>query len=225
MKADRIPRFFWCLLLLATASAQITSSAPQGNAPGAPAQPSVEIGMGQLLAQVEQAAQAAALDLAKLRIEKWKTDGGTKQQLEQNSGSLQRNLTAALPAIVTQVRSNPDSFASAFKLYRNLQALYDVFVPLAQAAEMFASRSEFQALNTDLGSLDSARRSLGEYLERMALMRDSEMARLRSQMRQAQAAANAAPPKKIVVDENEPAKKPARKKKPVPKPPEGAQKQ
>jgi hypothetical protein len=43
--------------------------------------------------------------------------------------------------------------------------------------------------------------------------------RLRTDLKTAQAAIPAAPPKKIVVDDNEPAKKPAVKKKPVAKKP------
>ena len=47
------------------------------------------------------------VDLARLRFEKWKTDGNTKRQAEANAESVQRNLTAALPTIVQQVRANP----------------------------------------------------------------------------------------------------------------------
>ena len=43
-------------------------------------------------------------DLAKTRIETWKTDGSTKRQTQGNVDSIQRNLQSALPEIVTQVR-------------------------------------------------------------------------------------------------------------------------
>jgi hypothetical protein len=45
-----------------------------------------------MLSQLEQASQATQLDLAKLRIEKWKVDSGSKRQTQGNVESVQRNL-------------------------------------------------------------------------------------------------------------------------------------
>jgi hypothetical protein len=130
---------------------------------------------------------------------------------------VQRNLTAALPAIVQQVRANPGSVGVTFKLYRNLNALYDVMSSLTESAGAFGSNEEYRALSSDTASLDHLRRSLAERVEAMATYRDNEVAQLQERARLAAAAAAAAPPKKIVVDENEPAKKstkkPAAKKK------------
>jgi TolA-binding protein len=212
-----------CLALLASGAAQVTApSQPNLSATPAPASATMAVGLNlnDLLGQAEQAAQAATLDLARLRIEKWKTDSGMKQQMQQNSESLQRNLSAALPGMLSQVRSSPDSFAAAFKLYRNLQAVYDVFLPLSQAAEMFAPKPEVQALASDIDHFDRTRRAFADYLERMASVRDSELFRLRNQINVMQAGASKAPPKKIIVDNDEP-KKPARKKKPAAKPSNG----
>ncbi len=56
-------------------------------------------------------------------------------------------------------------------------------------------------------------------METLAASKEQEIVRLRTDLKTAQAAIPAEPPKKIVVDDNEPAKKPAVKKKPVAKKP------
>jgi len=169
------------------------------------------------LAQLSQVVEQSRVDLAGLRVEKWKTDSNTKRQSEANVESVQRNLTAALPAIVQQVRANPGSVAATFKLYRNLNALYDVMMSLTESAGAFGPKDDYQALANDTAGLDNLRRSLADKVEAMAVVRDAELAQLQTRVRQAAAAA--APPKKIVIDENEAEKKSAKrtttKKKPA----------
>src|SRR5579871_4334841 len=53
-----------------------------------------------LLAQLEANSKNTQADLIKLRIEHWKTDGGTKKQNLANVDSIQRNLAGALPEII-----------------------------------------------------------------------------------------------------------------------------
>src|SRR6185312_14184384 len=53
-----------------------------------------------LLAQLEQQSQATQVDLAKLRIDRWKTDSNSKKQAQSNVESVGRNLHDALPAIM-----------------------------------------------------------------------------------------------------------------------------
>lgn len=169
------------------------------------------------LGQLNQVIENARVDLARLRVERWKTDAASKRQAEANAESVQRNLASALPAIVQQVRANPGSVGATFKLYRNLNALYDVMSSLTESAGAFGSKEEYQALANDTSNLDTLRRSLADRVETMATYRDNEVAQLQARARQASSAAAAAPPKKFVVDDNEPVKKstkkPATKKK------------
>ena len=106
-----------------------------------------------LLSQLEQASQAAQVDLAKMRIEKWKTDSGSKRQAEGNVDSIQRNLQTALPEIIAQLKASPESLTATFKLYRNLDALYDVFESVAESAGAFGSKDEFQSLQNDVNCI------------------------------------------------------------------------
>src|SRR5437870_7509613 len=48
-----------------------------------------------ILNQVEQTAQSAQVDLARLRIDKWKTDSNSKRQAQSNVEALSRNLKTA----------------------------------------------------------------------------------------------------------------------------------
>ena len=170
-----------------------------------------------LLSQLEQASQAAQVDLAKLRVEKWKTDSGSKRQAQGNVESIERNLQSALPEIIAELRASPESLTSTFKIYRNLDALYDVFESVAESTGAFGSRDEFQSLENDVSAFEKSRRAFAERMETLAGAKEIEVTRLRAALQNAQANVSSQPPKKIVVDDTAPAKKPV-KKKPASKP-------
>ena len=83
----------------------------------------------------------------------------------------------------------------------------------------FGAKDDFQTLSNDLSSFEGTRKQLADRVQNLAASKEQEIVRLRTDLKTAQAAIPAAPPKKIVVDDNEPAKKPAVKKKPVAKKP------
>lgn len=207
----------FCLLPLLVLAATAQTPAAQ-NAPSPPVSYSSVSQLNLLLSQLEQATQAIQVDLSKLRIERWKTDSDTKRQAQTNVDSIQRNLQSALPEIVAQLRSSPEDLAETFKLYRNLDALYDVFGSVAELAGAFGSRDEFQWLGNDLSALERCRHSFADRMETLAGAKEVELTRLRTQLRSLPVATPApAAPKKIIVDDNEPPKK-TPKKKPAPKP-------
>ncbi|MBZ5629034.1 MAG: hypothetical protein LAO06_09220 [Acidobacteriia bacterium] len=201
-----------CLLAMGMSAVVVAqvSSRPLAPASGSlnGLQPGVDVTAS--LAQLNQVIENARVDLARLRMDKWKGDSRSKKQAEANAESVQRNITAALPSMVQQVRANPGSVGATFKLYRNLNALYDVMFNLTESAGAFGSKDEYEALATDTSNLDRIRRSLADQVESMAGARDTEVAQLRMRARQT-ATATAAPPKKIVVDDTAPAKKSTRK--------------
>ncbi len=205
-----------CLSLLPlclAVSAQVISSnqpAPQG-----PVSYSSVNQLNGLLSQLEQASQATQVDLAKLRVDKWKIDSGSKRQTEGNVDSVQRNLQAALPEMIAELRASPESLTSTFKLYRNLDALYNVFGSVVESTGAFGSKDEFQSMENDLGAFEKARRAFADRMETLAGAKEAEVTRLRAALQTA--STPAPPPKKIVVDDEAPVKKPA-KKKPASKP-------
>jgi len=198
------------LPLCLAVSAQVISSnqpAPQGPVSYASANQ-----LNTLLSQLEEASQAAQSDLAKMRVEKWKTDSGSKRQAEGNAESIQRNLRSALPEIIADLKASPESLTSTFKLYRNLDALYDVFESVAESAGAFGSRDDFQSLQNDVSAFERLRRSVADRMETLAGAKEGEVTRLRAALQSAQANTPTQPPKKIVVDDDAPVKKPVKKK-------------
>ncbi len=205
----------YLLLVGATALAQTPASSPAAST-GEHA-PSVGSATTVLvlpdLDRLQAAASQAALDLGHLRIDKWKADGQSKQQAQANADSVQRNLTSALPVLIAAVRAGPQDLGAEFKLYRNLNALYDVFASLTEATGAFGPKNDYQALAQQLEAIDSVRRNLGDALEQLTSSTQSELVQLRTQVRAYRQAAAAAPPKKVVVDDTQSSKKTVHKKK------------
>src|SRR5437764_10850347 len=172
--------------------------------------------LNQMIGNLQQASQVAQGDLSRLRIEKWKTDSGTKRQTENDTQSVLRNLQNALPSIVGELKNAPESLPSTFKLYRNLDALYDVMNSLVESAGAFGGKEEFQSLNKDLGAIEEVRRAFAQRMDKLASAKENEIGQLRVELQNARAAI---PPKKTVVDDTEPAPpKKTVKKKAIPKP-------
>jgi phenylalanyl-tRNA synthetase alpha subunit len=188
-----------------------------GQTPAAPVSYSSISELNQMVSSLQEASQSAQQDLSHLRIEKWKTDSGTKKQTESNVESIQRNLQTALPGILADLKNSPENGPLTFKVYRNLNALYDVMSSVVESAGAFGNKEEFQNLSKDLGAIEDSRRSFAERMDKVTNAKETEIAQLRTALQAARAEAQ---PKKVVVDDTvpPPPKKPAQKKKSVPKP-------
>ena len=223
-------RFPALLGLLLSCSIAMLAQAPAPASVTAPS-PSVQQPVGSYsmtpvlseLDRLEGVSSALTGILSQLKVEKWKADTNSKRQAESNAESIQRNLKSALPGMISGVRSAPQDLGAEFKLYRNLNALYDVMGSLTESTGAFGPKGDYEALAQQLDRLDSIRRNLGDSLEQLAASNQSQLDQLRTQVKNLQAQANAAPPKKVVVDDNESASKAAsgskkKAKKPAPKP-------
>jgi len=152
-------------------------------------------------------AQKSDADVARLRIDKWKVDAQNKQQSEANEVAISRNLADAVPDMLLRIQAEPDSLIANFRLYRNLNALYDSFSALAESAGAFGPQDQYAPLPADIAQLDQLRRRFAERVDLLAGTSDAELARLRAA---AAAAKRAQPASRIVVDDNQssPKKKP-----------------
>jgi hypothetical protein len=189
-----------------------------GQAPPAPPVSYSSISeLNQLLAGLQQASQAIQDDLSHLRVEKWKTDSNTKKQSQSDVESVQRNLQSALPGMLNDLKNSPESAPLTFKVYRNLDALYDVMNSVVESTGAFGNKEEFQSLNKDLGALEESRRGFAGRMDKVANAKETEIGQLRAALQTARAEI---PPKKTVVDDAKPVaeKKPVKHKKVVPKP-------
>ena len=208
--------------LLLPMVAGVGQSGPAPTAAGANAQSGQPVSyasmteLNGLLGQLETNAKNTQADLVKLRIEHWKTDVASKKANLANVDSIQRNLQGALPTIITELRATPEDLPASFKLYRNLDALYDVVGSVVEGTGAFGSKDDFQSLSNDLSGFENSRKQLAQRIETLSTAKEAEIVRLRTALKSAQAVAE--PPKKIVVDDTEPPKKPAVKKKTPAKP-------
>lgn len=206
MNATRTVTIVFCLAL-----AFAESALSQANT-SAPVSYSSISELNQMINGLQQASQGAQNDLSHLRIEKWKTDSGTKRQTESDRDSVLRNLQNALPGMIDGLKNAPESLSATFKLYRNLDALYGVLNSLTESTGAFGSKDEFQTLNKDLESIQDSRKAFADRMDKLANQKETEIGQLRVELQNARAAI---PPKKTVVDDTEPtppAKKPIKKK-------------
>lgn len=199
MNAKLVPLLVLLFTLVGFAAAQTA----------APSQPNAA-DFNLLLAQLQQTANTANLDLAKLRIEKWKADGNAKQQFQANAELLSRNMTGTLPGLLAAARTSPQNLAANFKLYRNVDALYDVLSSLADSAGHYGPGNDYQTLAADSSSLQQIRHALADRVEQLASWKDAELARVSGGG--STAARSTSQPKKIVIDDSTPAKTTHKKK-------------
>ena len=216
-RAMKFPLVVACLSL-----ASLAAQTPPSNPASAPVANSSAGGAAVIsifpdLDRLQAAASQSVTEIGRLRIDKWKTDAESKRQAQSNADSLQRNLTSALPGLIEAARAAPQDLNAEFKLYRNLNALYDVFGSLAESAGAFGPRSDYDALSQQFQVVATVRRNLGEALERLTASTQAELSQLRIQVRTLaqQQAAPAPPPKKVVVDDTAPTKTVHKKKKPA----------
>jgi hypothetical protein len=169
--------------------------------------------VGELLKQVRSSAEKFNADVSRVRIDKWKTDAATKQQAQAGAASIGRNLSNAVPDLLQRIEASPGSLNANFRLYRNLNALYDTFSALVESAGAFGPREQYDPLSADIIQLDKLRHQVAERVDLVAGNNDAELARLRAKV--AAVATGTKPAAKIVVND-EPKSKPKPKKKAKP---------
>src|SRR5262249_2744116 len=138
-----------------------------------------------------------------------------KQQLQQIAGSLQKNITSAVPGLINDVQNSRGSVAASFKLYHNLNVVYENLSYLADVAGGLGKKEEFEPLAASAAALESARTNLSDYIEQSALK--MEAVNRAATAPAAQARQNGAPvqvvpgQKVVVINEDDPKSKAAAK--------------
>jgi hypothetical protein len=229
MNCNKILGVGLALLLSSTAFGQsaadnstpaISQDAAQPGARAPAAQPGTPVSyasvsqLNSILSQIESTSKGTQSDLQRLHIDRWRTDKTTKEQALTNVDSIQRNLQDALPDIIAQLRAAPENVPDTFKLYRNLDALYDVLGNVVELTGAFGPRDDAQSLGNDLNAFEAARRLMADRIDNVSTEKETEIVRLRNELKTVQAVAPVAPPKKVIIDDTEPPpKKPAPKRK------------
>ncbi|HLZ00348.1 MAG TPA: hypothetical protein VKT33_14915, partial [Candidatus Angelobacter sp.] len=120
-------------LLLGSALTLAAQQAPSGPARQT-ASASRPASVSPVLSDLQRTLTTANEDISRLRIEKWKCDSAQKQQMVQVAQSLQRNITGAMPGLLSDAQNQPQSVASSFKLYHDINIVYEFLNSLAEAA-------------------------------------------------------------------------------------------
>lgn len=183
--------------------------------------------LGQSVAASVQNLQASVQSLTP---GEWKTSGSEKQEMTAAQQSLQRNLSEAVPGLLQAWNRAPQNLSEAFRLYRDLDVVYQVTSRLEASAGAHAPSDQARALAASTGQLKQSLQQLGDYIQATAGLQYTQMQQARA------AAARPAPApasKSIIINDANAApahsahrkrahkKAPAKKAAPTTPPPQG----
>jgi len=170
---------------------------------------------------VQPAMTEVERSISALNFSRWKAPGQVKSAAQQDTGSIQRDLSDTLPGLLSKADAAPTTVPPAFVVYRNIDALYDVLLRVSETASLAAPQGESDALFSSLNKLEAARSQLGDAILNASQQREDQIVKLEASVRAAAAAQAQAPqPKTTVVDDGTAPPSPAKKKKkPAAKPP------
>ncbi len=121
--------------------------------------------------------------LREVRVEKWKTSGAVREEMDANVSSIERDLDGTLPELLGVADSAPDSVGKVLPAYRNVEALYDVLLRVASVARLAAPQAQSAALDAATADLESGRRALGDQLQRSAVAVEKQVVDLRAALK------------------------------------------
>lgn len=207
-----------CLsILLAGALAAVPSSS---SAQAPPASESTAAPRVTVSSIVQPALIDVQRSVSALNIPRWKAPGEVRGAAQQNTASIQRDLTDTLPPLLTRADAAPGAVPPSFSVYRNIDALYDVLLRVYETASLAAPQNEADGLGSALERLEGARRQLGETILSDSKEHEAQIVQLQTALKAASEAHTPAPPAKTaVIDDGPAAAAPKKKKKPASKPP------
>lgn len=189
-----------------TASAKAMIKPAAMSTPAEPARPDLNAA----LADLERVTAATDTDIAGLDIDRWRSGWKTawlknrshKQQAAQVAASLRRNLAQAMPGLIRDAEISRGSISSTFKLYNNLNVVYEALDSLVEGTKAYGKKGESGPLANDYAAMGRLRQELSAYIQQAAASIEPKSGPL---------------PKRIVVDDNVPPKH-AKKKTASPQP-------
>lgn len=187
---------FTALAAQSTASLQVVPT-PVTTTPSALLRPAMD--------SIQQALTTA-------RPEKWKVSNDTSQQTQANLSSIQTDLRTTLPSLLDTADQSPNSAVQMLPAYRNVEALYDVLLRVAQVATLSAPAQQIVALQEAVEALEKSRRSLGDSIQSSALHQEQQNRDLQARLQTLQAAPPPAPAPVACVPSSLPVKRKPRAK-------------
>jgi hypothetical protein len=154
--------------------------------------------------------------IGNINLAHWKVAGATRNTVQQDVVSMQRDLNTTLPTLMAQAEAPANGSAAlspSFAVFRNLDALYDVLLRVTETAALAGSESDAANLEDARSGLEDGRAKLGAWLLQAIGAQDAQVAHAQTPVSRSPAAP--AVPSKIVVDDGPDNPKPRKKKPPV----------
>ena len=208
----RVSNVFLIAVTFCSSCVVTSAQSPTGGAPvqGAPsAQPAVSGLLQPALDQVRQTVSA-------LWVDKWKR-GTVRDEARDHISAILRDLHTTLPPLLDTADASPGTSSKMLPVSRNIAALYDVLLRVADAARISAPVEELTQLQQALTSLGNARAALDDRLRASVLALEKEEVDLRSRLQASEAAK--CPTISPSATPVRPKPAPARKAKRIPNPP------
>lgn len=148
--------------------AQQPASAPNQTG-AAPAQPAA--GAQRPSAILQPSLDGLKSAISSLNLDKWKR-GNVRAEAEDNITSIMRDMQDRLPGLMADADAAPALMSKTLPLSRNVDALYDVFLRVVDAARISAPGDQVQSLQQAQSGLEHSRSTLDAQL--LALAADQE---------------------------------------------------
>jgi hypothetical protein len=159
-----------------------------------PAAPAAEPAAAQSAAKVQTASELlqTSLDavqetISALKLDKWKR-GSVRDEASDNINAVTKDLQTSLPPLVKSSDEAPDAVSRMLPVSRNINALYDVVLRVEEAARIAAPGEQAAELRQALIKLGSARHSLDDRIQQLALAQEKHVADLETTVKTQSAA-------------------------------------
>lgn len=170
------------------------------------------------LLELDRTAASTNSDISHLQIDRWKggwktgftTSSSHKNEAQQSAASLQRNLTGHLPDLIRDALNSRGNMYTTFKVYEDVSLVCEALDSLATTAHEYGKQDDYAPLATDYNSLIRLRRVLSSYIQQKAAAADGGSTTFNTSFTSAVSTDGLGMPKKIIVDDEVPAKKPAK---------------
>lgn len=134
--------------------------------------------------------------LAAVNPERWRAKPAVRDQFQTDRAAINRNLVEALPSLALKVEGAPQDLGQAFRLYRDVDAVYSVALRVADLTARYADANQSQAVSAALEQVHRNLDALADFIQVTGSAQSAELLQLRAQ----HDAPPPAPPKAVVID-------------------------
>lgn len=191
--------------------------APAPSPASAPSQSSPASGVQKPSAILQPSLDGVKSAIGSLNLDKWKK-GNVRSEAADNITSIMGDIQNRLPGLLTEADGAPALISKTLPVSRNVDALYDVYLRVVDAARISAPGDQVQALQQAQSGLEHSRGALDAQVQTLAADQETQVSGLQVTLRQREQALTAAlaprpepKPEPCV----RPKKKVVRKKKPM----------